>query len=236
MATAGDAINGAMRLLNILDQDTDADADQLATGLTALNEMLDSWSIERLSVFSTQDQDFTWPASTLSRTLGPSGDFVGNRPVQVDDSSYFVQPGTGVSYSFSIINQEQYNGIALKTATSTYPSVMWVNYDMPNITMTVYPKPTIDLTFHIVSVTELTQPATADTELILPPGYLRAFRFNLACEIASEYGLTPPARVSRLADVSKRNIKRINSPGDLLGMPATILRNWQRYNIFAGNF
>ncbi len=49
-----------------------------------------------------------------------------------------------MSYSFLLINEEQYNGIALKTATSTFPTVMWVNYNMPDITMTVYPKPTID--------------------------------------------------------------------------------------------
>src|SRR5665647_1116611 len=61
----------------------------------AFNLMLDSWSTERLSVFSTQDQVFTWPAGNISRTFGPSGDFAGNRPINVDDSSYFKDPGTG---------------------------------------------------------------------------------------------------------------------------------------------
>lgn len=240
MATVADQINGALRLLNLLDATETADSTQLANGLNAFNQMIDSWSTERLSVYSTQDQSFTWPASTLSLTLGPSmasaTHIHGVRPIQVDDSSYFVQPGTGISYSFSIINQEQYDGIALKTSTSTYPSVMWINYDMPDIRMTVYPKPTIDLTFHIISVTELTQTDDVTDDLIIPPGYLRAFRYNLACELAPEFGIDAPQKVQRIADVSKRNIKRINNPSDLMGMPATILRNWQRYNIFAGNF
>jgi hypothetical protein len=78
-----------------------------------------------------------------SRTLGPSGDFVGNRPVLLDDSTYFVKdPGTGVSYGIKMINQQQYNGIAVKTVTSTYPQVLFINMTFPDIEMYIYPRPT----------------------------------------------------------------------------------------------
>ena len=86
----------------------------------AMQQMIDSWSTERLSVFSTQDQVFTWPASQRTRTLGPSGNFVGNRPIMLDDATYFRDAGTNVSYGIKIINQQQYDGIAVKTVTSTY--------------------------------------------------------------------------------------------------------------------
>jgi hypothetical protein len=92
--TAGDQINGALRLIGQLAEGETPSAATSADALTAMNQMLDSWSSERLSVFSTQDQIFTWPASTATRTLGPTGDFVGNRPVLVDDSTYFVDPAT----------------------------------------------------------------------------------------------------------------------------------------------
>ncbi len=232
MSTAGDQINRSMRLLNILDQDVEADADQLETGLIALNQMLDSWSIERLSVFSTMDQTFTWPTNTISRTLGPSGDFVGTRPIQIDDSTYFVV--NNISYGLNFINQEQYNAIALKASTSPYPQWMFVNMDMPDLSMYLWPKPTSSLEMHIVSVTPLTQPATSSTELVLPPGYLRAFAYGLSCEIASEYQLPIPRQVARIADVSKRNIKRINNPGDVMGMPAGLMRKRRgTYNVYA---
>jgi len=236
MTTAADQINGAMRLLNILDQDDTADATQLANGLTALNQMIDSWNTERLSVYATQDQQFTWTAGNASRTLGPSGDFVGNRPVLLDDSTYYKNASTGVSYGVSFINQEQYDAIALKTATTTYPQVMFINMDYPNITMYVYPVPTTDLEWHFISVTELTQPATSGTTLALPPGYLRAFRYNLALEIAAEYGLQADPRVVRIADISKRNLKRINNPDDVMAMPYAIMTRRARYNIYVGNY
>jgi hypothetical protein len=106
----------------------------------------------------------------------------------------------------------------------------------PDITMTVYPVPTKLLEFHIVSVLELTTPATLATSLMFPPGYLRAFKYNLACELAPEFGVQPSPQVMRVAMTSKRNLKRINNPDDIMAMPYSIVATRQRFNIFAGNY
>lgn len=236
MATAGDIINGSLRLLGVLAEGEVPSAETSQDALNAMNQMIDSWNTERLSVFSTQDQVFTWPAGQLNRTLGPSGDFVGNRPVLLDDATYFVDPGTGVSYGIKFINQQQYDGIAVKTVTSTYPQVIFVNNTFPNIDMFVYPRPTRDLTWHFISVEELTQPANLATTLHFPPGYLRAFRYNLACEMAPEFGVEPTPQVMRIAMASKRDLKRINNPDDIMSMPYSLIATRQRYNIYAGNY
>ena len=236
MTTAGDQINGALRLIGQLAEGETPSAATAQDSLTALNQMIDSWSSERLSIFSTQDQVFSWPPNIKSRTLGPTGDFVGNRPVLLDDSTYFRDPGNNISFGIKIINQQQYDGIAVKTVTSTYPQVIWINMDMPNINMYVYPVPTKVLEWHFISVTELVEPATLATNFVLPPGYLRAFRFNLACEIAAEFGIEPPPQVQRIAMASKRNIKRINNPDDIMSLPYSIVATRQRFNIFAGNY
>ena len=234
--SAGDQINGALRLIGQLAEGETPSAATSDDALTALNQMLDSWSAERLSVFSTQDQVFTWPASTKSRTIGPTGDFVGNRPVLLDDSTYFRDPSNNISFGIKIINQQQYDGIAVKTVTSTYPQVIWLNMDMPNMDMYIYPVPTKALEWHFISVTELVEPATLATTLVVPPGYLRCFRFNLACEIAAEFGVEPPPQVQRIAMSSKRNIKRINNPDDVMSLPYSIVATRQRFNIYSGNY
>jgi hypothetical protein len=236
MASAGDIINGSLRLLGVLAEGEVPSAETSQDALNAMNQMIDSWNTERLSVFSTQDQVFTWPSGLLSRTMGPTGDFVGNRPVLLDDSTYFKDPGTGVSYGIKFINQQQYDGIAVKTVTSTYPQVIFVNMTFPDIEMFIYPRPTRALEWHFISVEELTQPATLATNLAFPPGYLRAFRYNLACEMAPEFGTEPSAQVRRIAMSSKRNIKRINSPGDIMSMPYSIVATRQRFNVYAGNY
>ena len=236
MTTAGDQINGALRLLGVLAEGETPSAATSQDALFALNQMIDSWGTEKLSTFTTQEQVFSWLPGFVSRTLGPSGDFVGDRPVLMDDATYFVDASTGISYGIKLINQQQYDGIAVKNVTSTFPQVMWINTNYPDIDMHVYPVPTKVLEWHFISAAQLTQPATIATPLYFPPGYLRAFRYNLACEIAPEFGVEPSGTVGRIAMASKRNLKRINNPDDIMSIPYAIVSTRQRFNIFAGNF
>lgn len=236
MTTASEIINGSLRLIGMLAEGETPSAGTADDALVAMRQMIESWNTERLSVYSTQDQVFTWPTSAISRTLGPTGDFVGNRPVLLDDSTYFRDPTTGVSYGIKIINQQQYDGIAVKTVTSTYPQVIWLNMTYPDIEMYVYPVPLRALEWHFISVEELTQPATLSTTLAFPPGYLRAFRYNLACEMAPEFGVEPSPQVKRIAMSAKRNLKRINKPDDVMALPYSIVGTRQRFNVYAGNY
>jgi hypothetical protein len=233
--TAGDQINRALRLLGILAEGETPSAAMSQDALMAMQQMIESWNTERLSVFCTQEQVFTWPSGLISRTLGPTGNFVGLRPILLEDSTYFRAPNN-VSYGIKFINQQQYNGIAVKTVTSTYPQVIFVNMTFPDVEMFVYPRPTQDLEWHFVSVEELSNPATLATNLFFPPGYLRTFAYNLAMEIAPEFGVEPSPQVQRIAMTSKRNLKRINNPDDIMSLPYALVSNRQRFNIFSGNF
>ena len=233
--TAGDQINRALRLLGVLAEGETPSAATSQDALLAMNQMIDSWNTERLSVFATQDQIFSWPAGEIKRTLGPTGDFVGNRPVLLDDATYYRAP-SGVSYGIKFINQDQYNGIAVKTATSTFPQVIFVNETFPDVEMFIYPKPTQTLEWHFISVEELSQPALLSTQLHFPPGYMRAFTYNLAMEIAPEFGVEPSPQVQRIAMTSKRNLKRVNNPNNIMSLPYGVVANKQRFNIYAGNF
>ena len=243
MATysAGDQINRALRLLGVLAEGETPSASVSQDSLMAMNQMIDSWNTERLSVFSTIDQIVEWPVGAINATLGPSGSLVRTngtavRPILVDDATYFRDPQTNVSYGVKMINQAQYDGIAVKTVTSTYPQVMFVNMTYPDIDIYIYPKPTRLLEWHFISVEELSQPASLSTNLAFPPGYLRAFTYNLAMEIAPEFGVEPSPQVQRIAMTSKRNLKRINNPDDLMSMPYSLVATRQRFNVYAGNY
>lgn len=234
MTTAGELIYGSLRLLGVLAEGETPSADTASDALVAFDQMIQSWNTERLSVYATETEIFTWPAGAISRTIGPTGDFVTTRPIQIDQSTYFIGPNN-LSFPLQFINQDQYNAIALKTVTSTYPQVLWVNQSFPDMELTVYPKPTSALEWHIVSVKPLTEPANLSTVIALPPGYLRAFRYNLACELAPEFGIEPSNQVVRIAIASKRTIKRINNPDDLMAMPYPLIQRVSRFNIYTGN-
>jgi hypothetical protein len=74
------------------------------------------------------------------------------------------------------------------------------------------------------------------TDITMPPGYLRAFKYSLACELAAEFGVEPSPQVLRIAMTSKRNLKRINNPDDIMALPYSLVATRQRFNIYAGNF
>jgi hypothetical protein len=261
MATTRELLSGAHRLLGLVNSGNVLPEAVYQDNLVALNQMIDSWSTERLAVFCTQDQTYYWEAGARIRTLGPTGDFVyilanqsdtpivtqgddyigvddatTQRPILLEDSTYFRDPTTNVSYGIKFINQLQYNNIAVKTVQSTYPQVLFVNNTFPNITLSVYPVPNRMLEFHFISVQPLANPTTLETNLEFPPGYLRAFRYNLALELAPEFNVEPSAEVRRIAMYSKRNLKRINNPDDLMAMPYSLMARRNRYNIYAGNF
>lgn len=226
--TAGDQINRALRLLGVLAEGETPSASESADALMALNQMLDSWSTESLAVFATLEQTFTWPAGQATRTLGPSGNLVGERPVVLDPSSYIVV--NGITYPLQVINQEQYNGIPVKTIQANIPGFVHVNPTFPDAEITLFPVPSEPVEIHFVSSETLSQPALLTTILSFPPGYLRAFTYNLALELAPEFGVEPSKDVRRIAMTSKRNLKRINDPADLLDMPFNLPANG-RYNI-----
>jgi hypothetical protein len=235
-ATAGELIKGSLRLIGMLAEGEEPSADTMQDSIMAMNQMIQSWDTERLAVYSTMDQVFTWPAYEMTRTIGPTGNFAGERPIEVDDATYFKDPSSGLSFGVKLINQQQYDGIAFKTVTSTYPQVLWVNNSFPDMTLTVYPVPIKALEWHIISVETLHEVTSVATDIYFPPGYLRAFRYNLAMELAPEFGVEPSPQVQRIAMTSKRNLKRVNNPGDLMAIPYPIVATRQRYNIYANNF
>ena len=239
MATAGDQINRALRLLGVLAEGESPSASTSSDALVAFNQMLDSWSTERLSVYGTQEYVATWPAGDAYQDIGINGGVFGTNPcpLRIDEATYYVV--NGISYPLTLINQDQYNAIAQKANQSTLPLVMWPNMALitdTNIRMTLYPVPSQDIEMHVVYVKELTQAANTSETIHLPAGYLRAFAYNLAMELAPEFGVEPSAQVKRVASVSKRNIKRVNNPGDLMSMPNALVSQVNSYNVYTGGY
>ena len=70
MATAQTTINRALRLIGAISSGESPTTDESNDGLTALNAMLESWQLDRLTVFAFQDKTFTLVASDGSITLG----------------------------------------------------------------------------------------------------------------------------------------------------------------------
>ena len=55
-------------------------------------------------------------------------------------------------------------------------------------------------------------------------------------EFAPEFGVEPSPQVQRIAITSKRDLKRINNPEDVMALPYAVVANRQRFNSYGGNY
>lgn len=231
MATARDLIRRSLQLVGVLSESQTPTAGQLQDGLSDLNEMLQSWSTENLTIFSKEREEFTLPSGNGSPTMGPTtGIFTTTRPLEVE--AVTVKEGT-IEVPVEILSFKQWSEVSDKSQTSSIPTKMFPDYTNPLVTLNFWPVPSESKTVVIYSRKALTT-LTADTVLAYPPGYSRAIRYNLAIEMSSEYNIPASAEVLKIANESKASIKKINSKARILSVDPAITARGLRANIFTG--
>jgi hypothetical protein len=231
MATALDLITEALHLIGAKDPTESVTNQEASDGLVSLNGMLDSWTTDRMFVYNVLDTTHTWPGGVTSRTVGTGGDINIARPVKVQDS-YMV--AGGVSYPINAISKEAYAGITLKGLQSTYPDWLYYETSYPLGVVYLNPVPGTSIEFHLLSWLSLVQFAAVTDVVSLPPGYKRAVVYNLAIEVAGQYGLNPSAAVAAIATSSAYKIKRLNAPLPLSTIEVAYAPSRDNFNIYRG--
>lgn len=184
MTTARQIITRAMQRNGVLTKNEALDGDEAIDGLSALNDMLSSWSNDSLLIYARLSESFPLVSGQPAYTIGAGGDFDTARPLQI--LTAFTRIGN-IDYNIGIINENTFDGIPQKNISNSIPEVMYYDGGFPLGTIRIYPVPTVG-TLHIRSEKQLTTLPTLDTDLEFPPGWERALIFNLALELASEYG------------------------------------------------
>jgi hypothetical protein len=230
MTTALNIIERALTDLTVLEGGGSASAQESADGLIYLNDLIQSWSNEGLTIYANTVDTLTLTGA-VSYTMGTGGTFSVARPVSVK-SAYCTY--SGYDYPVDIISRDQYEAIADKDATSDIPTCVYVNYTYPYATVYVYPVPSSG-TLSLSSDKPLTEQATAATVLSMPQGYERALRLNLAVELMPQYGLMNQAIIA-MAMKAKADIKRVNAANNqvLTGLGLPTYGGMYRGNILTG--
>ena len=232
MATALDLINSALHLIGAKDPLESATAQEASDGLNSLNDLLDSWSTDRMFVFRVAEVTHIWPAATVSQTVGIGGDINIDRPLKVE-SSYIVD--NGLSYPVNVLaNRDGDNSIPQRTLSVNYPEWMFYDPAYPLATLYLYTVPASNLEFHFNYWAQLARFLNVTDTVNFPPGYARALRYNLAVEIASEYGQQVPASVASIAATSAGKIKRLNAPPVLSTIEVAYSPSRDVFSIYRG--
>lgn len=208
MATAGTIIARSLRLIGVIDPEEGPTTTEYANGLISLNAMIDSWQNERLMCYAMRDESISVSSGNTTKTIGPTGDLVSTRPVQIE-AAYVVI--SNISYPVTLLDEEQYAAIAQKTVPAPWPDRIWYQPTMPNGTIYLYPQPSGSSTLHVITRTPLTAFVTTSDAVSLPPGWEEALATNLAIAEAPEYEVQASPTVMKMATDSKANIKRANS-------------------------
>lgn len=206
MTTAIELINSALRLATVLASGETPTADEATDALKALNDLLENWSTERLSVWQRENQVFALTSGTATYSIGPAGTFNTTRPVRVSNS--FVRC-LGTDFPVAVWGLAEYDATPVKTIGGIPERMVYVN-DLPLGSITLYPVPSQAMDLHLSTDRVLTTPLALATTLAYPPGYERALRYALAINLASEYGVELSPTVHAIAKDSKGDIKRAN--------------------------
>jgi len=229
--TVRDLLRRSFYLIGVLAEGETPSADMLKDGMASLGEMLDSWSTESLNIPAKVREEFPLVADKASYTMGPLADLDTARPVDIEYA--LVRHSDGQEVRLAIVSLAEWSDIALKSTGSTAPYKLFVEGTSPALTLRPWPVPNADSTLVLYSEKPLLSIVNGNTEVELPPGYSRAIRYNLAIEMAPEYGKTVSAEVATIAGESKANIKRKNISPAYLKCDGALTRG-RPFNIYTG--
>ncbi|KVF35778.1 packaged DNA stabilization gp4 family protein [Burkholderia vietnamiensis] len=234
MTTAVDLITLALKDLGALGIGQSISPDDTSDGLATLNMMLGQWQGERLSVYHLVDTVFQ-STGAQSYTVGPGGNFnTPAWPFKINAAYARLNAGSPnpIDYPVTIIGaREDYARIALKSLVS-FPSYAFYDSTFPLGNLFMFPVPNNSFELHIVTLEALPQFVTPADDITLPPEYMAAIRYSLACYLAPSYQLEPQPVLVRLAMNAKRVIKRMNLQIQSMSMPRGLATK-QRYNIYS---
>lgn len=212
-------------------------AAQAQSALRKLNNMIDSWNIENLSVYGSTQHVLPLEPNKSIYTIGEGGDLDIPRPNNITSAAARqngVPTTSQVDYPLYMMNAQEYQDITVKGLTSPWPNMaVWFNPKYPLIECYVYPIPTGNDFSVIFWDSGILSNLTLNQEVNFAPGYKRAITANLCSELAPSYGVQVPNDMKQIAISSKADIKTKNLQINQL---STGQVRQGRYNIYTDTY
>lgn len=225
MTKALDIIERAYSLLGFKAAGEPLSGDDAEYALNALNSMVDGWNTQ--INFLTAITDVVATVSGISATVGTGQTFNTTRPTFIADGAFARL--NGVDYTMEQISREQYNDIAVKTITSSFPQYFYYESDLSGPRVFFYPAPVAAVEIHLPCAQYLSEFADLATDYLVAPGYRKALEYSLAEELAPGVKPLDPLIV-RTAFNARRAIRRSNVNVPLLDAGFSGVR----FNIYSG--
>jgi hypothetical protein len=194
------------------------EAQEADDALQTLNQLLDSWSNDRLLIYVIERLDVPLVAGQALYTWGlPGGQIAAPRPLQVEGVILRVV-SQDLEWPLDAMAQADYEAIGLKALSSLYPQGWYYQPTFPLGTLTVWPVPEETNALGVLPWVPLTRCASLDTVLQFPQGYERLLRAGLAVDLSPEYSREVSPTIAAMLAEAKSGVKRTNTVVPRLGM------------------
>lgn len=230
MPSATTLVYGALRLCNggLARPGRTASPEELADGLLRLNDLVDAWGVERLTMYQLLRTLKTLASGTPTYTIGAGGSINMVRPDRIDYARLIIDTSASpvTEIDVAIWTDQQWAAISQKTLTNPLPHGIY--YDRGWTAglglISIWPIPNVGTT-QLVLYTKQALTAFADltTVYTFPPGYAEALRYNLALRLAPEFGGVRDTGTVQLAKDALGKIKRANIQAVQVGVDSALL-------------
>ena len=204
MTTARDIINSAYRKIGVLGQGQSLSASEINDALEALNDMIESWSLEGALIYTETKETFNLTGA-VSYTIGSGQTFDTELPNKIV-SAYITENGEDTPVN--IISQNSYSEIADKDELGSTQDI-YFDGNYPTANIYVWPVKS-GITLTLFTEKSLNTFDNVTTDFAMPPAYKRALKYNLAVEVAPEFEKEASRTVKNIAKNSLKLIKAQN--------------------------
>jgi hypothetical protein len=199
-------IYDAYRQLGVLRPGQSVSEDAVDDAMRSLNDLADSWAIERLMIYGVTGSPYTLPSGGSTFTMGPGGTLSQTAPVRVE-SAGLTTPGLP-EHPVAVLTLDEYRA-------QRYG--LYFDGQYPLVTMRINPPAKGGEQIVLYCWTPLTSFASPDLAYQFPAGYAQALRWNLACQlipsamIQAKIPQVLHQYIEQKAAESKGNIKSFHS-------------------------
>jgi len=125
-------------------------------------------------------------------------------------NNVFSRLSTNLDYPCEVVEQGRYTSVGIKNLPGPWPTILYYNRQWPVGQIFVWKVPQTASEGHLWVDYIFDGFSTLSSSAVLPEGYVRALKWNLACELAPVYGREVTADLRRAAMESKAAIKALN--------------------------
>jgi len=212
VSVATDILYPALRLAGVVTAaGRGPSVSQKADAFASLNRMVDAWYQQRLMIYSIKMSRYTMFPSQTSYTIGPSGDFDAEWPVEIKAASIILRGPTEVHCVLKLLTHAEWAAKSVREIPTTVPTELYNDgaYPLSRLYLWGYPVGGNDL--ELSTWETVNQFASQDSEVSLVPAYLEAVIYQLAVRLAGQFGTPIRPDVMQIAREAKSVIKASNA-------------------------